>query len=169
MFKIDNIETNPISGMTDLEITFKLFGKESKTYRGSYLKRYDACAMVRASLLQYFQTNIERFMLACFWACENSQTDHWNGRRSKALDICSKYHEYLFKPEATYTESLQYYLRIQSEFRDMLPGKKNSLFNSLDKQLRTFENLAGEFYLEFTKYADKQMSQYQKQHILQAS
>lgn len=168
MLKIEYIDTNELTGLTDVKYIYKKLGKSEVT-ETTFMAcdRWAAVSRVRQIVNDYFRTNVEVYINACRNTHELNH-ERWSESKERAWQVCDRYHRYLFTEKYEYPECLQFYLRIRGEFRRILPPKTNSIHHILERQVKLFEELAEEFFIEFTSGHSKLMAKYQPQQKTEA-
>lgn len=169
MLKVEYVDTNPDTGYTDIKLEYCPLGKSEVTSQVlMFSDRWSAVAYIRSCIDDYFKVNVERYYKACPNLHELYH-ERWGDNKKKAFSVIERYHKYLLTDRNKYPESLQFYLRIRTEFRRILPRKDNPYYRQLAKQVEIFDQIAQEFYLEFASNSSQLMLKYQPQHTAQAS
>lgn len=165
MLNIIELHT-PDIGMTTLRYEVRFLGKQ-QVHRKELLfsKRMSAVLHIRSLVLSYFRTSVESYLKASKIMHEDSlkyKTYNSDAKRA-ATGIVERYWKYICKLDTRYVDVLYSYIRIQSEFRKILPGKRCEHYEVMRAQVEELERLSELFYDEFTKKSGQMMPMFQNE------
>jgi hypothetical protein len=162
MWRIINVETSEISRMTDVSIQFRVIGEaEQIRLNKAFTNRGSACAFVRGRFLEYLQASCNNIHVGCRHIWEAEGENKWLAKE-ESFKVITLFIRYAFDPETPYDKALYSFLRIQKEFRNILPPGLNRYRRDLQKSLDELIEHCAYMHREFTSRGNEQMIDFDK-------
>lgn len=164
MWRINEVTTNEISKMTDIGISLHIACEADALHLNkTFSKRRDACAYVRHYYRLYLRGCCDNIHVKCRNVWQDVDLREFENRE-QSFRVISRFIWYALDPETPYPKMLYGFLRIQKEFRKILPQQFHPHYSYFKEHLDEMVESANYMHHEFTKMADDQLREFDLFH-----